>query len=42
LQLLKRLGQADEIAANTLCFAGDASSGMTGADLRVDGGYTAL
>jgi NAD(P)-dependent dehydrogenase (short-subunit alcohol dehydrogenase family) len=37
-----RLGQPEEIGRAALYLASDASSFMTGADLLIDGGYTAL
>ena len=38
---LGRLGRAEEIAAGAVFLASDESSFMTGADLLIDGGYTA-
>ena len=42
LHVLGRLGTPDEIAAAAVFLAGDAASFITGADLLVDGGYTAV
>jgi NAD(P)-dependent dehydrogenase (short-subunit alcohol dehydrogenase family) len=42
MQLLGRLGLPDEIARAAVYLASDASTFMTGSDLLIDGGYTAL
>jgi NAD(P)-dependent dehydrogenase (short-subunit alcohol dehydrogenase family) len=42
LHPIGRLGQPDDIANGALYLASDASSFMTGADLLIDGGYTAV
>jgi NAD(P)-dependent dehydrogenase (short-subunit alcohol dehydrogenase family) len=38
---LGRLGEPDEIARGAVFLASDDSTFMTGADLLIDGGYTA-
>src|SRR6266540_2456515 len=40
--LVGRLGTPDEIAAGAVYLAGEESTFMTGADLLIDGGYTAV
>ncbi len=40
--LLNRLGEPDEIARAAVYLASDASAFMTGSDLLIDGGYTAV
>jgi NAD(P)-dependent dehydrogenase (short-subunit alcohol dehydrogenase family) len=40
--LLGRLGAPAEIAAGAVFLASDESAFMTGADLLIDGGYTAV
>jgi NAD(P)-dependent dehydrogenase (short-subunit alcohol dehydrogenase family) len=41
-QLLVRLGLPEEIARGAVYLASDASAFMTGSDLLIDGGYTAI
>ena len=41
-QLLGRLGLPEEIARAAVYLASDASAFMTGSDLLIDGGYTAI
>ena len=40
--LLGRLGLPEEIARATVYLASDGSAFMTGSDLLIDGGYTAI
>ena len=40
--LLGRIAQPEEIARAALYLASDASAFMTGSDLLIDGGYTAV
>jgi NAD(P)-dependent dehydrogenase (short-subunit alcohol dehydrogenase family) len=40
--LLNRLGRPEEIARAAVYLASDASAFMTGSDLLIDGGYTAV
>jgi NAD(P)-dependent dehydrogenase (short-subunit alcohol dehydrogenase family) len=42
LHLVNRLGRPEEIARAAVYLASDASSFMTGSDLLIDGGYTAI
>ena len=40
--LLNRLGRPEEIARAAIYLASDASAFMSGSDLLIDGGYTAI
>ena len=40
--MLDRLGKPEEIAAGAVFLASEESSFMTGSDLLIDGGYTAI
>ena len=40
--LLKRTGDPDEVAAAVLFLCSDEAGFITGTDIRVDGGYTAM
>jgi cyclopentanol dehydrogenase len=42
LHPLKRAGTADEVAYGVLFLASDEASFVTGAELAIDGGYTAV
>jgi NAD(P)-dependent dehydrogenase (short-subunit alcohol dehydrogenase family) len=39
---LKRFGQPEDVAYAVIYFLSDASSWVTGADIKIDGGYTLL
>jgi NAD(P)-dependent dehydrogenase (short-subunit alcohol dehydrogenase family) len=42
LHMLKRMGKPEEVAGAVLFLASEEASFITGTDLLVDGGYTAL